>query len=78
MLCMPPPALKNNCKDLNRVGSSPFVSLWMEFIIRANAIDKPAIKCYYIAVVSDTEYKSYRIARGDCAGKPNGNAKRRA
>lgn len=41
-------------------------------------IDMRAIACYYIAVVNNTSYKSYKIARGDCAGKPNGNAQRRA
>ncbi|MPM72083.1 hypothetical protein SDC9_119056 [bioreactor metagenome] len=42
------------------------------------AIDKPTTACYYVEVVSNTAYKQYRIARGDCAGKPNGNAQRGA
>ena len=30
-------------------------------LTKATAIDKPATTCYYIAVVSNTEYQSYRI-----------------
>ncbi|RCW42396.1 hypothetical protein DFP97_117120 [Paenibacillus prosopidis] len=41
-----------------------------------NRFDKPTILCYSIAVVSNTEYQSYRIARSDCAGKPYRNAER--
>jgi len=49
------------------------------FLLRVYfSLDNRAIACYYIAVVSNTEYKLYRIARGDCAGRPNGNAQRRA
>ena len=29
----------------------------------ATAVDKPSITCYYIAVVSDTAYKSYKVAK---------------
>jgi hypothetical protein len=43
-----------------------------------NLIDISTTTCYYIAVISNTSYKSYKIARGDYAGKPNGNAQRRA
>lgn len=50
----------------------------LKLIIKSNAIDKASTTCYYIAVVSNTEYQSYRIARGDYVGKPNGNAQRRA
>jgi len=32
--------------------------------------------CDYIVVVSNTEYRLYRIARGDCAGRPDGNAQK--
>lgn len=41
-------------------------------------IDIDTTMCYYIAVVSNTGYKSYRIVRGDRIGEPDGNAQRRA
>lgn len=41
-------------------------------------IDTTTTMCYYIAVVSNTEYQSYRIARRGYVGEPYGNAQRRA
>jgi hypothetical protein len=38
--------------------------------------DNCTIPCYYILVISNTSYKSYRIVRRDYAGKPYGNAER--
>ncbi|WP_326975393.1 hypothetical protein [Caproicibacter sp. BJN0012] len=57
------------------IQSPPLRFRWIT-LSEQNSIDKPTIMCYYIAVISNAEYKLYRIARGDCAGKSDGNAQR--
>jgi hypothetical protein len=47
-------------------------------VLQKYALDSSTIMYYYVLVISNTAYRSYRIVRGDYAGKSYRNAERRA